>query len=257
MNQAKEVRRFLGERGGANFEQLCQHLDLVGNDERRMLRLTLRDLKKSGEVEEAGGIYHHLRPLSPPGDLQDKFWEACKEENPGFTVGQVVTLAGGTAEYVGRVLRFWRAQGWLEVAGRRPSRKFGRAQAYRIVPGKEKEQPPRWNRRVEKEKKPTGPTIIQRVNGLLAENCTLRGRAGCEGYPQDCERCDLQAGADFPKEMAAFARSMRGSMREFISILQASLAARVEQVLQEMEADLARAAQGGALIEGSDDGAKS
>ena len=153
MSQAGDVRQILFDTGGADFEQLCQQLDLVGAKDRKMLRLTLKDLEKSQEVALAGEVYRLLQRGPQRGDLQERLWEACTLENPGFTVGQVVKLAGGSPEYVQRCLRFWADGGFLERTGRAPSRKFGRAYAYRIKPGQDKETPPRWNRRAEEAKR--------------------------------------------------------------------------------------------------------
>lgn len=158
MSLAGDIRKFLAIEE-ATAREVADHLGVKSRAEVRRVRNAIYDMAKSGMLTAAPGSKPrrwHLRPgLLPPerGEKQEKIWRAVKIEARGFTIHEIVVLAGTAREYTQRYLRFLAAHGYIEAVGRKQVRKYGLATAYRLIAGKEQEAAPRYQRRAEEARK--------------------------------------------------------------------------------------------------------
>ncbi len=106
-------------------------------------------------------------------NVQTKMGRAVRlkgKQRRAFTCKDLAALAGCTQEYASRYLRFLKDQEYLQEAGAVKLSRFGLGLAYRVMPGREKEEPPHWSRRAE-ERKAIDPCAEcrERIGGVLGE----------------------------------------------------------------------------------------
>lgn len=220
MKWAEEVRQAMAELGPATVRHIAARLDIPAADYagRQKVRLTVRDLVAARLAAPAGQSgreikYRLLDKTGARGEAQEKVWYAIRlKEGRGetFTIRDIAVLTGYSPDYLKKYLHFLLEGGWIIVVARAKVSLFGVGFIYRLAPGKDQEKPPKWNRRAEEAKR----------------------------------RADVSP-ASVPLVIAALAKGVEETMQTFASGLRAALAAhndRVEQVLQEMEADVARIA---------------
>jgi hypothetical protein len=229
MSLAGEVRKILQE-GPANIEMMAQRLDIPKADKagRNRLSSTLADLQEAGMVirtaevagQPAGWSFHLTGRNSLSGEVQTRMARVVRlmgRKNRRLTCKDVAALSGGTQEYAARYLRFLKEQEYLLPGTAVKLSRFGLGLAYRVAPGREKEEPPRWNRRAEEARKAGEAAMATPVAGLA------------------------------PEELQKFASNMRQTFADFCRGLRQTMAAhfpQVEEVLLEMEEDLGRITAG-------------
>ena len=188
VNEAKAALRELGE---ATEQKISAHLDIPRSaiTDRNKVSSRLRDLREALIIEECGeeeGLKLY-RPTGRTGarDVQTKMARAVRlkgMQNRALTRKDLAALAGCTQEYAARYLKFLKDRGYLLAGEAVKLSRYGLGLAYRVVPGKEKEEPPHWSRRAQEAKEreagrdaratAQGPEPIEameKVRGYLGE----------------------------------------------------------------------------------------
>ncbi len=148
MSLAGDIRRVLAESGGAGLREICRRLDIpeAAFEKRKLVYLALRDMIAAGRVELVES-YRLTGKEVPRGRVQEKIWRAmCLKASKGqtFEAAEIILLTGADADYVKRYIRHGRRLGLVEAVGRR---REVNALVYRVVPGREHEAAPPFNRR--------------------------------------------------------------------------------------------------------------
>lgn len=184
-------------------------------------------LAKEGRVAAAPDTTPEVWHLvDPKVSVQQRLWRACvlKSQKGPFTVADLVPIVQGqkgvavSRDYAKRYVRWLWATAYLMRVG------FGRdgERVYQIIPGREHDPAPHWNRRAEKRKS--------------------RGQGSGAGDQE--EKTTTQAFL-VPEELQKFAANMRQAFADFYQGLRnlAPYFPQVEPILLEMEADLDRIAK--------------
>lgn len=215
-------------------------------------------LAKEGRVAYVPGTVPKVWRLAEPKvSVQQRLWRACvlKSQKGPFTAADLVPIVQGeksaavSRDYATRYVRWLWASAYLMLVGQGRNKE----QIYRVIPERDWETPPHWNRRAEKRKivGQASPPAVLPASGQ--EECTdWNPQAGCMGTPQacpgPCPHMEEETGRSViqvPEELQKFAASMRQAYADFIQGLRkmAPYFPQIKPVLLEMEADLARAAQ--------------
>ena len=105
-DKVRNICQRLG-RGGREFtiSDVAVELDLVFKKDKRPLYLTLKDFRKTGEVERVGeGIYLYKGRNSQPVEIQRRMWRILRVRKK-VTVADLQELADASAEYAREWLR--------------------------------------------------------------------------------------------------------------------------------------------------------
>jgi|GEM_PF-1492941 hypothetical protein len=148
---AEAVKAALAGLRQATLWELCAALDIPDADwrGRNLVRKTLQKLRKSGQVGVLPGApLYSLTGRAVRRQAQQKLWRAIclksrKAEAWGFM--DLARLAGCSYDYAKKYVEFLE---WREIVITEWTE--GRRCYFRLLPGKEQEGAPAWNRRAEK-----------------------------------------------------------------------------------------------------------
>lgn len=144
-------------------------------------------LAKEGRVAAAPDTKPEVWHLIDPKiSVQDRLWRACilKSQKGSFAVADLVPIVQGkrsaavSRDYAQRYVRWLWDAAYLRAVGRGRDGEW----VYLVIPGREREPAPHWNRRAEK-RKSSGQGSGASGQGDCKDWNPL---AGCMGTPQTC-----------------------------------------------------------------------
>lgn len=149
---AEKVKAVLARLRQATLHEICAALDLPLADwrGRDRVRKGLRDLQRSGQVSLMPGVPLFCATGRGSRQVQEKLWRAIclkARKAESWTFNDLARLAGCSYDYAKKYAEFLTRREiviteWTD----------GRTHYFRLLPGKEQEMAPGWNRRAEKRK---------------------------------------------------------------------------------------------------------
>ncbi|MCE5335226.1 MAG: hypothetical protein LLG06_11645 [Desulfobacteraceae bacterium] len=87
-------------------------------------------------IREEHGIYrfNEQKAQAREASVEDRIWRLCRMIKPSFSVAELASQGGTTANYVYRLLRTYRADGFVAQAGRRAALTGSMEKLWRLTP---------------------------------------------------------------------------------------------------------------------------
>ena len=128
VRQALKRQALISEEGKVTNAALAEHLDLVGDRDKRPLYGVLNDLRKTGEIERVSPGVHIYKGKSETGpDIRSAMWAVLRMRGR-VSIDDLQELAGASATYAIEYMAMLVRRGAVERIG-----KGGKKTVYQLV----------------------------------------------------------------------------------------------------------------------------